>query len=42
MTIAYVFAGAIVAQTVLRHTLPYGGVLARDHLHIAYLAGPPG
>lgn len=42
VTVAYVFAGAVVAKTVFRHALSYGGVLARDHLHVAYLAGPSG
>lgn len=42
MTIAYVFAGAVVAKTTFRHAFPYGGILARDHLHVTYLAGPSG
>jgi len=28
MTISYIFAGAVVAKTVLRHALSYGGILA--------------
>lgn len=42
MTIAYVFASAVVAETAFRHALPYGSVFTRDHLHVAYLAGPSG
>lgn len=42
MTIAYVFAGAVVAKTVLWYAFPYGSVFARNHLHVAYLASPSG
>lgn len=42
VTIADVLAGAVVAKVFLRHAFPYGGVLARDHLHVAHLAGPAG
>lgn len=42
VTIAYVFAGTVVAKIFLRHALSYGGILTRDHLHVAHLAGPSG
>lgn len=42
MAIANVFAGTVVAEVLLLDTLADGGILARDHLHVAYLAGPTG
>lgn len=42
MTIAYVFTGAVVAKTDLWYAFPYGGIFARNHLHVAYLASPSG
>ena len=40
MTVANVLARAVVTQILLRHSFPYGRVLAGDHLHVADLAGP--
>lgn len=40
VTVAYIFAGTIVAEILLQHALSYRGILARNHLHVANLAGP--
>lgn len=40
VTVAYILAGAVVAEILLQHALPYRGILARNHLHVADLAGP--
>lgn len=42
MAIANVLASAVVTEDLLLHALANGGVLARDHLHVAHLAGPSG
>lgn len=42
MTVAYVLAGAVVAEILFGHAFANCGVLARDHFHIAHLAGPSG
>lgn len=42
VTVAYILAGAVVAEILFRHALPYRGVFARNHLHVAHLAGPSG
>jgi len=42
MAVANIFTGAVVAEILLLYILSNGGVLARDHLHVAYLASPSG
>jgi len=42
MAVANIFAGAVVTEILFLYVLSNGGVLARDHLHVAHLAGPSG